>query len=117
MSLESELTYLVNSGEITEFDILTAINEIKSISHIKEEKHKQTEQIYFPKQEKQNHFYLLSKDAVLAVEYILDLLDPIAVKNRIELILRKRFKWGRRYTLKIISEIKDYLRHVDRLEY
>jgi hypothetical protein len=103
---------MVSTGQITEYDILNEINEIRKVSYIPVA---QTPcEVCIPiKQSPQNHFYLLSKDAQKAVYYILDMLDPVAVKNEIHNNLCKRFGWKDWKTKRIIKEIKEYLKYVD----
>jgi len=115
MNLESELQHMVNTGQISEYDILNEINEIRKVSYIQVAK-TPCEACIPIKQSPQNHFYLLSKDAAQAVDYILDMLDPMAVRNKMNYLLCKRFGWNKRHSNKIIEEIKSYLRYVDSMD-
>ena len=129
MCIYSEIESLVNSGETTWENVIKEIIRVKCESKLNNVK-----SFYFPIEEFSPVFEhipgednfsrveldelkeKLSKDAKTVIEYLNELLNPISIRGRLKLVLRKRFGWGQKKINSVISEIETYVKNLGEYE-
>jgi len=129
MCIYSEIESLVNSGETTWENVIKEIIRVKCESKLNNIKsfHFPVEEFspvceHLPSNDNFSRVELdelkekLSNDAKIVIEYLDEILNPISIRGRLKLILRKRFGWNQKKTNSVISEIETYVKNLGEYE-